>query len=68
MPCIIDAAGLKRQGWGFGLPGKCERKPLTFTVPVEGPKQTVMFVPFFRVAHGRYSVYWKLMPKVQPDA
>jgi DUF1680 family protein len=33
--------------------------PLTFTVPATGRPDPLTFSPYFRIAHERYSLYWK---------
>jgi uncharacterized protein len=34
--------------------------PLTFTVNVPGRAEELTFVPYYRIAHERYSIYWKV--------
>jgi hypothetical protein len=36
---------------------------LTFTMPVTGHADGVTLIPYFRVAHERYNLYWKVDPK-----
>jgi hypothetical protein len=33
---------------------------LTFTAPVPGRPEGLTFIPYFRIAHERYSIYWKV--------
>ena len=36
---------------------------LTFNTPVAGRPDGLTLIPFFRVAHERYSIYWKVVPE-----
>jgi hypothetical protein len=35
---------------------------LTFLAPAAGKPEGITMVPYFRVAHERYSLYWKVSP------
>jgi DUF1680 family protein len=37
--------------------------PLTFNTPVADRPDPLTLIPFFRVAHERYSIYWKVVPE-----
>jgi len=42
------------------LPGSA----LTFTTPIAGRPEPLTLAPYFRIAHERYSIYLKTVPKV----
>ena len=52
----------RRGGGAAGADPQDARDPLTFRTTGVGRPRDVELAPFFRLAHERYNLYWKIVP------